>query len=56
MTEKERALMFKNIWCCAFQRSIVYKNTQRYFGEMETVQMCLSAAQWEKFCNTSSRS
>jgi hypothetical protein len=50
MTEKQRTQMFRNIWCCAFQRALQHQNTSRYFREKQTIDMCLSAAKWEKFC------
>jgi len=50
MTEKDK--IFRNIWCCAYQRrqqARIAEDWERYYGEHQTVLMCLKIAKWEKF-------
>lgn len=37
----EKSKIFYNIWCCAYQRRWLYRNTPRAAREHETVRMCL---------------
>lgn len=46
---KQKDKLYKNIWCCAYQRAFMYRETPRGERERETVQMCLGIAKWEKF-------
>jgi hypothetical protein len=46
---KEKDKIFKNIWCCAYQREFMYRGTSRGEREWSTVQMCLKIAKWERF-------
>lgn len=47
ITEKDK--IYKNIWCCAYQRAYMYRETPRFEREWQTVQMCLSIASWYRF-------
>ena len=47
ITEKDK--IFKNVWCCAYQREYMYRGTKRGERERETVKMCLNIAKWERF-------
>jgi hypothetical protein len=49
ITEKDK--IYKNIWCCAYQRAYMYRETPRGDREWETVQMCLGIARWYRFEN-----
>ena len=45
----EKAKIYKNVWSCAYQRRYIYRNTNRYYREHETVLMCLKIAKWWEF-------
>lgn len=47
----EKAKIYYNVWCCAYQRRYLYKGTQREYREHETVRMCLDMkdAKWYEF-------
>lgn len=49
MTEK--AKIFYNVWCCAYQRRHIYRGTPREQREHETLLMCLKMknAKWTQF-------
>lgn len=50
LTEKER--IYKNVWCCAFQRRYeakVKENWDLYHREQQTLLMCLKMVKWIKF-------
>ena len=47
ITEKDK--LYKNIWCCAYQREYMYRGTPRGEREWQTVQMCLNIGKWYKF-------
>jgi hypothetical protein len=47
MTEKDK--IYKNVWCCAYQRRYLYRGTSREHREHETVLMCLKIAKWTVF-------
>jgi len=37
----EKVKIFRNVWCCAYQRRWIYNGTEREHREHETVRMCL---------------
>jgi hypothetical protein len=47
----EKAKIYKNVWCCAFQRRHIYRDSDRYYREHETILMCLNmkGAKWWEF-------
>jgi len=50
----EKAKIYKNVWCCAYQRRYharIKNDWQLYDGEQETILMCLNMkdAQWTQF-------
>jgi len=47
----EKAKIYRNIWCCAYQRRYMYSGTLREQREHDTVLMCLKMkdAKWYKF-------
>ena len=47
----EKAKIYHNIWCCAYQRRYMYRGTEREYREHEIVLMCLQMkdAKWTKF-------
>jgi len=50
ITEKDK--IFKNVWQCAYQRrhaARVAEDWERYYGEQQTVLMCLKIAKWTVF-------
>jgi hypothetical protein len=50
LTEKEK--IYKNVWCCAYQRRYNAKvsgNWHLYDRKHETILMCLKIANWSKF-------
>ena len=50
MTLSEKAKIYKNVWCCAYQRRHMYRKSDRYYREHETILMCLNmkgAKCWE---------
>jgi len=52
MTPKEKAQLYHNIWCCAYQRRYNAKvagDWDRYDREHTTILMCLHIADWAKF-------
>jgi len=54
MTISEKAKIYYNVWCCAYQRRYnakMQKNWALYDREHETILMCLRMkdAQWYKF-------
>lgn len=38
----EKSKIFFNIWCCAYQRRWLYRNTPREDREQQTILMCLN--------------
>lgn len=52
MVLSEKDKIFKNVWCCAFQRRYNAKvkgNWDLYQREHETLLMCLGIAKWTEF-------
>ena len=52
MTLTEKAKIYKNVWCCAFQRRYAAKvkgDWQLYDREHQTLLMCLKIAKWTAF-------
>jgi hypothetical protein len=52
MTLTEKAKIYKNVWCCAFQRRYAAKvkgDWQLYDREHQTLLMCLKIAKWTVF-------
>lgn len=49
MELSEKAKIYKYVWQCAYQRRYLYKDTDRYHREHETVLMCLKIAKWTEF-------
>ena len=52
MTLTEKAKIYKNVWCCAFQRRYAAKvkgDWQLYDREHQTLLMCLKIANWTVF-------
>lgn len=49
MNLTEKAKIYRNVWCCAYQRRYLYKGTPRECREHETVLMCLKIAKWTEF-------
>ena len=52
MALSEKAQIYHNVWCCAYQRRYNAKvagDWDRYDREHETVLMCLRIAEWWKF-------
>lgn len=50
LSEKDK--IFKNVWCCAFQRRYnakVKEDWELYQREHETILMCLNIANWTEF-------
>jgi hypothetical protein len=47
----EKAKIYRNVWCCAYQRRHMYRNTPREHREHETILMCLNMkdARWAQF-------
>lgn len=47
----EKAKIYRNVWCCAYQRRHMYRNTPREHREHETILMCLNmkGAKWTQF-------
>lgn len=47
----EKAKIYHNIWCCAFQRRDLYRGTPREQREHESILMCLNmkGAKWYIF-------
>jgi hypothetical protein len=46
----EKAKIYYNVWCCAYQRRYIYRDDpERYQREHETLLMCLKIAKWNKF-------
>jgi len=47
----EKAQIYRNVWCCAYQRRFLYKGTPRERREHETILMCLKMknAKWWEF-------
>lgn len=47
----EKAKIYYNVWCCAYQRRHLYKGTPREHREHETLLMCLKMkdAKWYEF-------
>lgn len=47
----EKARIYKNVWCCAYQRRYLYRGTPREQREHETILMCLKMkdAKWTFF-------
>lgn len=45
----QKSKIFRDIWCCAYQRKHQYKNTPREIGEHETLLMCMGISKWWKF-------
>ena len=52
MTLPEKAQIYRNVWQCAYQRrhaARVAEDWERYYGEQQTVLMCLKIAKWTVF-------
>jgi hypothetical protein len=52
MNSKEKAKIYHNVWCNAFQRRHLAKvagDWDRYDREHSTILMCLYIAKWTKF-------
>jgi hypothetical protein len=51
MNLTEKAKIYYNVWCCAYQRRSMYRGTEREHREHETILMCLNMkdAQWYQF-------
>jgi hypothetical protein len=51
MTLTEKAKIYYNVWCCAYQRRSMYRGTAREQREHDTILMCLNMkdAQWYQF-------
>lgn len=52
MNSKEKAQIYHNVWCCAYQRRYNAKlagNWNLYDREHSTILMCLYIADWSKF-------
>jgi hypothetical protein len=51
MNSTEKAKIYKNVWCCAYQRRYMYRGTPREYREHETILMCLNmkGAKWYQF-------
>ena len=52
MTPKEKAQLYHNVWCCAYQRRYNAKikgDWELYDREHQTLLMCLRIAKWCKF-------
>lgn len=47
----EKAQIYYNVWCCAYQRRGIYRGTPREHREHETILMCLRMkdAKWYEF-------
>lgn len=47
----EKAKIFYNVWCCAYQRRHLYRGTLREEREHSTILMCLKmkGAKWTQF-------
>jgi hypothetical protein len=41
MELSEKAKIYYNVWCCAYQRRHMYRGTLREYGEHATILMCL---------------
>ncbi len=51
MSLSEKAKIYYNVWCCAYQRRYMYRGTPREEREHETLLMCLKMkdARWVTF-------
>lgn len=52
MTLTEKAKIYYNVWCCAFQRRYnakCKKDWDLYHREHQTLLMCLKIAKWNVF-------
>lgn len=49
MALSEKAKIYQNVWCCAYQRRYLYKGTLREQREHDTILMCLQIAKWWQF-------
>jgi len=52
MTLSEKDKIFRDVWCCAYQRrynAMVKGDWELYDREHQTVIMCLKIAKWVKF-------
>ena len=51
MGMSDKAKIFFNVWCCAYQRRNLYMGTPREEREHETILMCLNMkdAKWYTF-------
>jgi hypothetical protein len=50
LSDKEQ--IYRNVWQCAYKRRYVARiaeNWEHYYGEQQTVLMCLKIAKWNKF-------
>lgn len=47
----EKAKIYRNVWSCAYQRRHMYRKSDRYYREHETILMCLNmkGAKWWEF-------
>ena len=51
MSITEKAKVYYNVWCCAYQRRSMYRGTPREQREHDTILMCLQMkdAKWYVF-------
>jgi len=51
MRLSEKAQIYRNVWCCAYQRRYMYRGTPREHREHDTLLMCLNMkdAKWWSF-------
>jgi len=52
MNISEKAKIYKNVWCCAYQRRYAAKckgDWELYDHEHQTLLMCLKIAKWTTF-------
>ena len=51
MSISEKAKIYYNVWCCAYQRRHLYRGTPREYREHDTVLMCLKMknTKWYQF-------
>jgi len=51
MSISEKAKIYYNVWCCAYQRRHLYRGTPREQREHDTIVMCLQMkdAKWYQF-------
>lgn len=52
MQKIEKAKIYYNVWCCAYQRRYAAKckgDWELYYREHQTLLMCLKIAKWTTF-------